>query len=128
MVDVRRANAATFVTLFKDDHRFIIQREHGVSSWFSFTIILNPSPAWTVATVMAAIRDAQVEFRMITGGCFPQHEAIKYFDYDIVGGIENATWRTRTGSSSAITLTICGRNRLASRGARCSPANGCKGV
>jgi len=85
------ANAALFVKLFKDDPRFIIQREHGVSSWFSFTIILNPAVPLDRAQVMAALRNANIEFRMITGGCFPQHEAIKYFDYDLAGGIENAT-------------------------------------
>ena len=29
--------------LFEGDERFIIQRENGRSSWFSFTIILNPA-------------------------------------------------------------------------------------
>ena len=91
MIAIRRANAALFVKLFKDDPRFIIQREHGVSSWFSFTIILNPAVPLDRAQVMAALRNANIEFRMITGGCFPQHEAIKYFDYDLAGGIENAT-------------------------------------
>ena len=91
MIAIRRANAALFVKLFKDDARFIIQREHGVSSWFSFTIILNPAVPLDRAQVMAALRNANIEFRMITGGCFPQHEAIKYFDYDLAGGIENAT-------------------------------------
>ena len=42
MLAVRRRNAAHFVQLFKDDPRFIIQRENGSSSWFSFTMILNP--------------------------------------------------------------------------------------
>jgi CDP-4-dehydro-6-deoxyglucose reductase, E1 len=40
---------------------------------------------------MDALRKADIEFRMITGGSFPQHAAIRYFDYDIVGGIDNAT-------------------------------------
>jgi CDP-4-dehydro-6-deoxyglucose reductase, E1 len=91
MIEIRRANAACFVRLFGDDHRFIIQRENGRSSWFSFTIILNPSSGLDRARVMAAMREAQIEFRMITGGCFPLHEAIRYFDYEIVGGIQNAT-------------------------------------
>ena len=91
LVELRRANAARFVSLFRDDQRFIIQREHGRSSWFSFTIILNPSLAIDHSRVMAAMRGAGIEFRMITGGCFPKHQAIKYFDFDIVDGIENAT-------------------------------------
>ena len=39
---------------------------------------------------MDAMRQAGIEFRMITGGCFPSHEAVKFFDYDIVGNLDNA--------------------------------------
>ena len=54
-------------------------------------MILNPVlPMDRSATVMADTSGAQIEFRMITGGLFSQHEAIKYFDYDIAGGIDNA--------------------------------------
>jgi CDP-6-deoxy-D-xylo-4-hexulose-3-dehydrase len=90
MLAVRRQNAEHFVTLFKNDQRFIIQRENGSSSWFSFTMILNPAMDLNRAAVMDALRAADVEFRMITGGCFPQHAAVKFFDYDIVGDIDNA--------------------------------------
>ena len=87
MLAIRRQNAAHFVQLFKDDPRFIIQRENGSSSWFSFTIILNPECDLDRARVMDALRKAGIEFRMITGGCFPHHAAVKFFDYDIVGSI-----------------------------------------
>jgi CDP-6-deoxy-D-xylo-4-hexulose-3-dehydrase len=90
MVAIRRQNAARFVELFKDDPRFIIQREHGSSSWFSFTIILNPGMDLDRAALMDALRTADIQFRMITGGCFPEHAAVKFFDYDIVGNIPNA--------------------------------------
>lgn len=90
MLAVRRQNAAHFVNLFKDDERFIIQRENGSSSWFSFTIVLNPHLDQDRARVMETLREAGIEFRMITGGCFPLHSAIEFFDYDIVGNIDNA--------------------------------------
>lgn len=90
MLAMRRQNAAHFVKLFKDDKRFIIQRENGSSSWFSFTIILNPSLSIDRAQVMAAMRTSGIGFRMITGGCFLRHDAIKFFDYDVVGDIVNA--------------------------------------
>ena len=77
--------------MFENDNRFIIQRENGSSSWFSFTIILNPGTNIDRAHVMDTLRKADIEFRMITGGCFPHHTAVKYFDYDIVGNIDNAT-------------------------------------
>ena len=90
MLATRRQNAAHFVELFKDDPRFIIQRENGSSSWFSFTMILNPAAGMDRARTMEALRNADVQFRMITGGCFPEHSAVKFFDYDIVGGILNS--------------------------------------
>jgi CDP-6-deoxy-D-xylo-4-hexulose-3-dehydrase len=90
MLAIRRANAARFVQLFGGDPRFIIQREHGVSSWFSFTLILNPAHQVDRARVMEAMRDAGIGFRMITGGSFPRHEAIKFFDYAFAGDIVNA--------------------------------------
>jgi CDP-6-deoxy-D-xylo-4-hexulose-3-dehydrase len=90
MIEIRRTNAALFVRLFEGDDRFIIQRENGRSSWFSFTLILNPARRMDRARVMDAMRRAQIGFRMITGGCFLRHEAIKYFDYETVGQIKNA--------------------------------------
>jgi len=90
MLRVRRRNAAHFVELFRGDDRFVIQRENGESSWFSFTIILNPESTLDRARVMDAMRNGGIEFRMITGGCFPNHAAVKFFDYDIVGNLNHA--------------------------------------
>jgi CDP-6-deoxy-D-xylo-4-hexulose-3-dehydrase len=90
MLATRRANAALFQSLFGGDERFILQREHGESSWFSFTIVLNPARAINRARVMAAMRAAGIGFRMITGGSFLRHEAANYFDYEIVGTLANA--------------------------------------
>ena len=39
---------------------------------------------------MDAMRNGGIEFRMITGGCFPHHPAVKFFDYDIVGNLNHA--------------------------------------
>lgn len=90
MIEVRRKNAALFTTLFKGDDRFIIQRENGKSSWFSFTVILNPKFDIDRKRVMQALKDADIGYRIITGGCFLRHDVIKYFDYDTVGPIVNA--------------------------------------
>lgn len=90
MVEVRRRNAAFFVKLFGQDERFIIQQENGRSSWFSFTLILNPALGLDRTAVMHALRAAGIGFRMITGGCFLRHDAIKYFDYECAGEIVNA--------------------------------------
>ena len=90
MVEARRRNAALFQKLFARDERFIIQREHGRSSWFCFTIILNPGLSIDRGKVMNALKKADIGYRIITGGNFLRHDVIRYFDYDRVGEIRNA--------------------------------------
>lgn len=82
----RRKNLALFQRLFGDDERFIIQRENGKSSAFSFTIILNPNTNPDRSKVFEALQQADIGFRIITGGNFLRHDVIQYYDYDIVGG------------------------------------------
>lgn len=86
----RRKNAKIFQSLFAGDDRFIIQREYGESSWFSFTVILNPAKGADRARILAGLRAAGIEHRIITGGCFLRHDVVKYYDYDTVGGTANA--------------------------------------
>jgi CDP-6-deoxy-D-xylo-4-hexulose-3-dehydrase len=90
IVEARRGNAALFQKHFANDERFIIQRENGRSSWFCFTLVLNPARDIDRARVMAALKSADIDFRMITGGNFLRHDVNRYFDYDCVGEIRNA--------------------------------------
>jgi CDP-4-dehydro-6-deoxyglucose reductase, E1 len=86
----RRRNLALFQAKFAGDRRFIIQRENGRSSAFAFTIILNPERSVDRERVFAALRQADIGFRMITGGNFLRHDVIKYYDYATVGAMRNA--------------------------------------
>ena len=90
MIEVRRTNGKLFQDLFSHDERFIIQRENGRSSWFAFTIIVNPGLQVDRKKIMAALKNADIGYRIITGGNFLRHDVIKYFDYDCVGEITNA--------------------------------------
>jgi CDP-6-deoxy-D-xylo-4-hexulose-3-dehydrase len=90
MTASRRRNLELFQRLFSGDRRFIIQRENGKSSSFCFTIILNPEVRIDRDRVFNALRENGIGFRMITGGCYPSHDAIRHFDYEIVGDIPNA--------------------------------------
>ncbi len=90
MIAVRRRNARLFQDLFEHDERFVIQRENGRSSWFAFTVILNPGLDVDRKKVMMALKDADIGYRIITGGNFLRHDVIKHFDYDCVGDIRNA--------------------------------------
>ena len=90
MTAARRKNMAAFRDAFACDERFILQRENGTSSSFCFTMVMNPALKPDRNRVLDALRDAGIGFRLITGGCFPRHDAIRYFDHDIVGSLENA--------------------------------------
>ncbi|NQV56701.1 MAG: DegT/DnrJ/EryC1/StrS family aminotransferase [Rhodospirillales bacterium] len=89
MTAARRQNFVKFNEMFGGDDRFIVQRENGKSSCFCFTIILNPEMNLSRQRVMDALKEADIGFRIITGGCFPRHDAIKYFDYELVGEMTN---------------------------------------
>jgi CDP-6-deoxy-D-xylo-4-hexulose-3-dehydrase len=90
MTSKRRANLARFQELFGDDERFIIPRENGKSSSFCFPMIVSPEAGFERSDVFEPLKDAGIGFRMITGGCFPRHDAIRFFDYDCVGDLANA--------------------------------------
>lgn len=89
-VKTRRENANYFQELFAGDDRFITQKENGESSWFAFTIVLNPKYQIDRSAVMNAMKRADINYRIITGGNFLRHDVIKHFNYDCVGEIVNA--------------------------------------
>lgn len=82
-VMIRRENAKHFVGLFEDDKRFIIQKETGESSWFCFTMIVNPESEIDRKKVLQKLKDANIEHRIITGGNILRHDVIKYYDYTV---------------------------------------------
>jgi CDP-4-dehydro-6-deoxyglucose reductase, E1 len=87
---MRRRNWQLFTTLFAGDERFIIQREHGKSSAFSFTIVLDPRRAPDRRRVLAALKEADIGYRVITGGCITRHDVARHYDYTTVGALPNA--------------------------------------
>lgn len=89
-IEIRRENALLWQSLFKDDQRFIIQKENGKSSWFAFTVILNPEANLDRQKIMTALKKANIQYRIITGGNFLRHDVIKYCDYSCAGEIKNA--------------------------------------
>lgn len=90
MTERRRKNWILFQKLFAGDNRFIIQRENGKSSAFSFTIVPNPDAGLSRIKLLEALKEADIGYRIITGGCFTRHDVIKYYDYDCVDDLPNA--------------------------------------
>jgi CDP-6-deoxy-D-xylo-4-hexulose-3-dehydrase len=78
----RRKNGQYFYEKFKNDKRFIIQKEVGESSYFSFTIIVSPDSGLKREDVLSVLKNNKIGYRIITGGCFLEHDVIKYFDYE----------------------------------------------
>ena len=84
----RRKNAELFVSLFKNDERFIIQKEIGESSWFGFSFIIkNNDPRYLI---IEKLRKANIDTRPIVTGDFTKNEVLKYFDYSINSDIKHA--------------------------------------
>jgi CDP-6-deoxy-D-xylo-4-hexulose-3-dehydrase len=96
MIERRRKNAAYFVSKFKDDSRFIIQKEVGESSWFSFTMILHPDTSLKRQEVFNALKSSEIGYRIITGGNFLEHDVIKYFNYEVTKST-NASYAHNNG-------------------------------
>lgn len=90
MTKARRKNLALFQNLFGSDQRFIIQRENGRSSAFSFPIILNPKMNLNRDSLLASLKQANIGYRMITGGNILRHDVINYYDYEEVNKVINA--------------------------------------
>lgn len=90
MTEQRRKNLKLFQDTIGTNDRFLIQRENGKSSAFCFPIIVKPENNFDRSDLFGPLKDADIGFRMITGGNFPRHDAIDYFDYDIVGDLNNA--------------------------------------
>ena len=90
MTVARRRNWDYFRKLFGGDNRFIIQRENGKSSAFSFTIIPNPELGIRRADILPRLKEADIGYRMITGGCITRHDVIRHYDYACVNGLPNA--------------------------------------
>jgi CDP-4-dehydro-6-deoxyglucose reductase, E1 len=89
-IEGRRKNLKIFQDLFGNDDRFIIQKEYGKSSTFCFPLVLNPERNPDRKKILGALTEADIGYRIVTGGCFPRHDVIKHFDYEIVGNIDNA--------------------------------------
>ncbi|UOE44501.1 DegT/DnrJ/EryC1/StrS family aminotransferase [Agromyces larvae] len=79
----RRTNAKLFVERFagRDDVR--VQREHGESSWFGFSLVLEGRLAGRRADLVNALADQGIESRPIVAGNFTRNPVMRYFDAEV---------------------------------------------
>ena len=90
MTAARRNNMTLFQQAFSNNARFLTQIEHGKSSSFGFSLILDPDHRTDREKVFSALRDAGIGFRMITGGCIVRHDVARHLDYSVVDTLANA--------------------------------------
>jgi len=91
-IDQRRTNAELFVETFKNDDRFLIQKEIGTSSWFGFSFIIKESSGLNRPEILKMLERANIEYRPIVTGDFTKSESLQYFDFEIHKGVNNARY------------------------------------
>jgi len=88
-IDQRRKNAEIFVKLFKEDKRFLIQKEIGESSWFGFSLIIIDKSIKR-KKIIDLLTKNKIDSRPIVTGDFSKNDVMKFFNYDIHKTLENA--------------------------------------
>jgi CDP-6-deoxy-D-xylo-4-hexulose-3-dehydrase len=93
----RRENAKIFQNLFKNDDRFIIQKEVGKSSWFGFSLVVKKESGLKRKSLIRKLYDNGIECRPIVAGNFTRNHVMKYFNYEIFGKLNNADYIHENG-------------------------------
>lgn len=88
-LNYRRENAKYFQSLFKNDDRFIIQKEIESSSWFGFSFIIKDKNIKR-ENIIEKLTNANIDTRPIVSGNFARKEVVKWFNYEIFGDLKNA--------------------------------------
>lgn len=96
-LDQRRKNAELFVSLFKDNNDFIIQKDIDNSSWFGFSFIIKPESKLNRLDIVKALEENQIDCRPIVTGDFTKNEVVNYFDHEIFGEMKNAQYLDKNG-------------------------------
>ena len=85
----RRKNAELFIKLFKDDKRFLIQKEIGKSSWFGFSLIIIDKSI-NRKEIIDFLKKKLIDTRPIVTGDFTKNDVMKFFDYEIHNTLYNS--------------------------------------
>lgn len=97
MIETRRANAERFLELVARHPHLRPQRELGQSSWFGFSLVVQPDAPFSRREVVAELTRRGIEVRPIVGGNFAKNEVLKWYDHEVAGGLEGAEEIDRRG-------------------------------
>jgi len=90
IVRERRNNAERFLQIMKQFPYLRTQKEIGESSWFGFSMIVEPDANVSREHLISALTAAKVDTRPIVAGNFAKNEVLKWFDYTIASDLTNA--------------------------------------
>ena len=90
MIQARRCNAAKFQALLARYPHLRVQREIGESSWFGFSMVVQPGAPFSRKDVVATLTQHGVDARPIVAGNFAKNEVLRWFDYAVHGKLVNA--------------------------------------
>jgi CDP-6-deoxy-D-xylo-4-hexulose-3-dehydrase len=90
MVEDRRRNARKFLELMQAYPQLRTQKEIGQSSWFGFSMIVQPDAPFTRADVVRVFTKHAIDVRPIVAGNFAKNEVLRWFDYEVHGQLANA--------------------------------------
>jgi CDP-6-deoxy-D-xylo-4-hexulose-3-dehydrase len=97
IIDARQENAKFFKSMVSEISWVRTQKEIGKSSWFGFSLIIDPSSKVTRQKLIQALNDFGVEYRPIVAGNFAKNEVMRWFDFEIFGALRNADILDKNG-------------------------------
>lgn len=98
IVAERRRNAEAFRALMQGYPQLRIQQETGQSSWFGFSMVVEPGAPFTRADLIAALGRHGVECRPVVAGNFARNDAVlRHIDHRVHGDLRHADEIDRSG-------------------------------
>jgi len=92
LIKQRRKNFLLYQKIFSKNKIFHIQKENGLSSSFSFVFIFKKKYLRLKSKIYKDLKKNNIQYRLITGGCFTKHPVKKYFNYKIFNNLNNANY------------------------------------
>lgn len=89
-VEERQKNARVFCEEFSSSKVIRIQKQISESSWFGFSLVIEPDSGIKREDVIDVLEKAGVEVRPIVTGNFTNNEVMNWFDYEIQDTLTNA--------------------------------------
>jgi CDP-4-dehydro-6-deoxyglucose reductase, E1 len=97
LIAERRKNGQLFQKALHGHQELLIQQEIGQSSWFGFSLVIRPKSDWTRQELLKKLNAIGFECRPIVAGNFARNEVMKYFNAEIIGGLDNADYIHKNG-------------------------------